>query len=96
MPMTAPRTAALVLLASLWLVSSCANKVPVQNFPPRADLAVEAKPILTADALASDKALNDHEVAVEAWGTRGWLAVARLCRWAQDTGAPGLDCPKAP
>lgn len=67
----------------------------MQRFPAAQDLAVEAKPQLSVEALTSEKALNDHDAEIESWGERGWLQVGRLCRWAQDMGAKGLDCPKA-
>jgi len=39
------------------------------------------------EAIASDNALAEHDAAVEAWGERGWAAVARICRWAEISGA---------
>lgn len=65
----------------------------VQQFPERADLTVEPEPVMPAEVTDSDKAANEHEAAVLAWGRRGWLTVGRLCRWAQDNGAEGLECP---
>lgn len=62
-------------------------------YPPSADLRVEPKPRLDPAAIDSEAALDAHDNAVEAWGERGWATVARLCRWAADNGAPGLDCP---
>ena len=62
--------------------------------PPVADLRVEPKPLLAAEALTSEQALNAHDAEVEAWGERGWLQVGRLCRWAQEMGATGVSCPK--
>jgi hypothetical protein len=67
----------------------------VENYPPSADLKVEAKPVLDPAAVNSDKALNDYDVAVEAWGTRGWQAVGRLCNWAKANGMK-VDCPPQP
>jgi hypothetical protein len=61
--------------------------------PPPADLVVEDKPVPGVDTLTSAKAAADYDVAVEAWGTRGWDAVGRLCRWAVANGAK-IDCPK--
>lgn len=86
---------ALLIAASLALVSSCASKAPQSAIfqPPVSDLAVEAKPVLDPSALASDAALTAHDDAIESWGERGWDAVARLCRWAVETGADGLECP---
>ena len=63
-------------------------------FPPSADLRVEAKPRLDPAALHSEAALDDHDSSVEAWGERGWAAVARLCRWAERNGMDGLSCPR--
>lgn len=56
-------------------------------FPPSADLRVEAKPVLDPSAITSEAALDAHDIALEAWGERGWQAVARLCRWAKASGA---------
>lgn len=78
----------LALVACAVLACSCASREPRLNaYPPSADLRVEPKPRLAADALASDNALAEHDAAVEAWGERGWAAVGRLCRWAEATGA---------
>lgn len=63
-----------------------------QSFPSSADLAPEPKPLPGLDILTSEKAAADYDAAVEAWGTRGWQAVARICRWAKDNGAQGLNC----
>ena len=43
--------------------------------------------MLAPEALASDNALAEHDVAVEAWGERGWAAVARVCQWSVEAGA---------
>lgn len=84
----------LALVACAALASSCASKVTA--YPPSADLAVEAKPVLTVEALASDNALAEHDAAVEAWGERGWATVARVCRWSVEAGAKlPFRCPPA-
>jgi hypothetical protein len=49
---------------------------------------------MPAEALDSEKAANDYDAALEAWGERGWKTVARLCRWAADMGAK-VQCPEA-
>lgn len=64
--------------------------------PPAADLAVEAKPILTAAALESEIVGARHDIALEAWGEAGWAQVARLCRYHRDMGMKGLSCPPPP
>lgn len=87
-------TRGLLIAASLSLVSACATREHVRPiFPPSADLQVEAKPRLDPAALDSEAALDAHDIALEAWGERGWAAVARVCRWAERNGAKGLDCP---
>lgn len=79
------------------LASSCASRGPVTPiFPPSGDLRVEAKPRLDPAAIDSEATLEAHDNAVESWGERGWATVARLCRWAMDYGAEGLDCPPPP
>lgn len=84
------RIQSLALLASLWLVAGCASTpVQVQNYPPSADLTPPAKPVLSADALTSDKALDDYDVAIEAWGDAQFRQIQRLCQWAKANGAPG-------
>lgn len=80
------RMRSLALAGCAALVSSCASRA-LNAYPPSADLKVEAKPQLAADALASDNALAEHDAAVEAWGERGWAAVARICRWTEASGA---------
>ena len=83
-----------LIAASLSLVSGCATREHVRPiFPPSADLVVEAKPRLDPAAIDSEAALDAHDVALEAWGERGWATVARLCRWAGRNGAKGLSCP---
>ena len=97
MPTMRKTTLRLAVLASLSIASACASKAPtLQRFPPAADLAVEAKPTLSVDALTSEKALNDHDAAIEAWAERGWLAVGRICRWAVDMGLKGQTCTPKP
>ncbi|KKW93972.1 hypothetical protein YP76_04900 [Sphingobium chungbukense] len=88
------RTRCLLLAASLLLASGCGSREPIQRpLPPAADLTVEPKPLLSPDALGSEAALDQHDIAVESWGERGWAAVARICRWANAHGGK-FDCPK--
>jgi hypothetical protein len=54
---------------------------------------VEAKPVPPADIVTSAQAAANYDIAIEGWGERGWRAVARICRWAKDNGAEGLNCP---
>lgn len=83
-----------ILFASSWAVQGCAPRVAVQPlFPPSADLAVEPKPVPPADIVTSAQAAAEYDIAVEGWGERGWLAVARICRWAAEQGAE-ITCPE--
>lgn len=86
-------TVALVLLVSLLGVSGCAERpVAVQNYPSPVDLQVQPKPVLDPSALDSDKALNDYDAAIEAWGEAGWLTVGRVCTWAKAMGMREAPC----
>lgn len=83
----------LMLCASVLAVSACAPKERLSPaFPPVADLAVEPKPVALPEIVTSAQAAADYDIAVESWGQRGWNAVARMCRWAKDSGA-SVDCP---
>ena len=81
----------LALAASASLASGCASKGLA--FPPSADLKVEPKPQLAPEAVTSEAALDAHDIALETWGERGWASVARLCRFFDEMGMKGLDCP---
>lgn len=86
--------ASLALLPFAIIVSGCDKQVtPRTALPPAADLTVEAKPPPTVDILTDAAADARYNNAVEAWGERGWTAVARLCRWARANGA-AVDCPE--
>jgi hypothetical protein len=43
--------------------------------------------------VTSAAAAARYDIEVESWGERGWLQVARLCRWAVANGATGVTCP---
>lgn len=90
-------TASLLLASALLLAPGCAHKAapPLTAYPPAADLRVKPKPQLAPEALESEQALLEYDVALEAWGDEGWLTVGRLCRWAKVNGMQ-VDCPKAP
>src|SRR5687768_16570948 len=91
-----PRLIALpMLFVSVWAVSGCAGpRVQVRPlFPAAVDLAVEPKPAPPADIVTGAQAAAEYDIAVEGWGERSWLAVARVCRWAVENGAEGLNCP---
>lgn len=88
------RTAHLMLLASLSVAGACSPQVRVQPiYPPPADLQVEPKPVPPADIVTSAQAAAQYDIALEAHGDRGWLQVARLCRWFRENGMPGIVCP---
>lgn len=50
--------------------------------------------MLSADAITSEAALDQHDIAIETWGERGWRAVGRICRWAERSGMV-IACPAA-
>lgn len=76
------------------LASGCAGREPPPlTFPSAADLAVEEKPRLDPAAIESEAALDRYEIELELWGDRGWATVARLCRFFDEMGMKGLDCP---
>ncbi|WP_313472787.1 hypothetical protein [Brevundimonas sp.] len=56
-------------------------------------MRVLPKPVPSDDVLTSRIAGEKHDNAVEAWGEAGWAQVARLCRFFDEMGAKGLDCP---
>lgn len=90
-------TRGLVLGCVLLIASACETRGPTSPvFPSAADLRVEAKPLASIATLTSEAAHVDHDIAVEAWGERGWMAVARTCRWAVTSGADlPFKCPPA-
>lgn len=89
------RIACLALGGLLLLAPGCAPTVQTQAlFPPASDLKPEGKPKLDPSALGSEAALDAHDIAIETWGERGWMAVGRICRWAVALGATlPFDCP---
>lgn len=92
---TKPPMPKLALLLALSIALAGCSKTPVVEIghPPVADLGVEAKPVMPDEAITDDKAAARYSEALESWGERGWATVARLCRWAKETGASDLDCP---
>ena len=81
----------LALAASVSLVSGCASSGLI--FPPSADLQVEPKPQLAPEAIFSEAALDAHDIAIETRGDRLAAQVVRMCRFWQEMGMKGLDCP---
>jgi len=61
--------------------------------PPVEDLRVLPKPVPSDQVLTSRIAGELHDNAVEAWGEAGWAQVGRLCRFFDEMGMKGLDCP---
>lgn len=84
----------LALAASLSLVSGCASRGPQSPyFPDPVDLVVEPKPVLPADAVESEVLGIAHDIAIEGRGDRLAAQVGRLCRFFDEMGMKGLDCP---
>jgi len=85
------------LMASLMIasfgvaVASC--ETPGTAFPSATDLRVEPKPVPPDEVLTSRIAGEMHDNAVEAWGEAGWAQIGRLCRFFDDMGMEGLNCP---
>lgn len=48
-----------------------------QIYPPSAELAVEAKPVMPPEAGRSEAAGIAHDIAIEEWSERGWDAVGQ-------------------
>lgn len=87
-------TLCLIPCALLLAAGSCGERViSTPIYPPRADLAVEAKPRPGPEIVTSAQASALHDAKVESWGERGWATVARLCRWAARNGM-AIDCPE--
>lgn len=97
--MPSPRRLTLppMLFASALAASACSTPQAVIQplFPPSADLRVEAKPIPPDNIVTSAQAAAEYDIALEAWGERGWLAVARLCRWAIANGVNNANANNA-
>lgn len=95
MPYAKGRIAPLMMLLAASAVSACGPQVRIQPlYPPAQDLAVEPKPIPTTDIVTSAQAGAEYSARVEAWGDRGWLTVARLCRYYKAQGM-AVECPPA-
>lgn len=87
-----------LLMLSLCVSAASACAAPVKTFqvyPPAVDLAVEAKPVPSAEIVTSAQAAAAYGIALEEWGERGWRQVARLCRWAKGVGMT-VECPAPP
>ena len=83
----------LLLMSGICAVAVASCETPGAAFPPASDLAVEPKPVPPDEVLTSQIAGEKHDNAVEAWGEAGWLQVSRLCRFFDEMGMDGLDCP---
>lgn len=86
------RLLAAATLPLLWLslaAGSCSRDIPVQSFPPSADLeaVTEPQPKPTPDIVTDPQANERYNAAVETWGQRVQHAGQRICTWAVDMGA---------
>lgn len=91
-----PLTRLLTIASCAAVVASCGT--PGSGpFPPAEDLRAVPKPVPPLEVLTSREAGEKYDNAVEAWGERGWAAVARSCRFWRAQGMPlPFDCPPAP
>lgn len=64
------------------------------TFPSAADLVVEEKPPISIDTLTSSVASARHNSAIETQRDTFAGRLTRLCRYFDEKGMPGLDCPK--
>lgn len=66
------------------------------GYPPVADIqaVTEKKPQATEAILTDPVASANYNASVESWGDRLYSAGVRLCRFFDETGMPGMDCPK--
>jgi hypothetical protein len=93
MQSTKARLSSLLPLALGLIVQGCGAPGQIRPvFPSAIDLAAEAKPVPSLDVLTSDVAAEQYNSSVEAWGERGWSAIARICRWSARLGNP-IECP---
>lgn len=78
----------LIASALALALCSCGSERPTIAYPPLADLAVEAEPLLDPAAVIEDSAaaLDDYDMAHASWGRRGWDQVARIRAWFCDAG----------
>ncbi len=74
-------------------VSACGGS---GGYPPLADLkAVTAPKPLPGDEIATDPVAEaKYNADVESWGEGLRAAGIRLCRFFDETGMPGVECPK--
>lgn len=84
-------TACLMIVSCGAAVASCGTLGASR--PPAEDLMVLPKPEPSDEVLTSRVAGELHDNAVEAWGEAGWAQVGRLCRFFDEMGMKGLDCP---
>ena len=83
--------ACLMIVSCGAAVASCGTLGAAR--PPAEDLMVLPKPEPSDEVLTSRIAGEMHDNAVEAWGEAGWAQVGRLCRFFDEMGMKGLDCP---
>jgi hypothetical protein len=83
--------ACLMIVSGGVAVASC--ETPGGALPRAEDLKVLPKPAPSDEVLTSRIAGEQHDNTVEAWGEAGWAQVGRLCRFFDEVGMKGLDCP---
>lgn len=67
-----------------------------QIYPPSAELAVEAKPVMPPEAGRSEAAGIAHDSPSRNGASGAAMQSGGLCRWAVHNGMKGLSCPPPP
>lgn len=89
------RISRLLLLPMLALASSCAEQGTIAPPVPDLQAVTEAKPQPTDDIATSQKAYDQYQADIEAWGDRISAAGGRICRWSKSVYKLSITCPPA-
>jgi len=87
-------TKLLLLGSALLCASSCADKQPAADLQVPADLLVrKAEPVMTAEALVSEKLYEEQREAKIEWGRANAGIIDRACAYLKSSGV-NLECSK--
>ena len=85
-------------LLPVWLslaAASCGRGIPVQSYPPNADLQAVTEPQpRPSPAIVTDPQANSrYQAATDRWGNRVYDSGVRICQWVIDMGGKlPFDC----